>query len=74
MQPDELRKLIEGAIPDSTVDVTDLTGTGDHFGVAVVSPAFEGMTLVQQHQLVYRAVGDHMSQAVHALRIHTKTP
>ena len=74
MHPDELRRLIEEAIPDSTVDVTDLTGTSDHFGVSVVSPAFEGLSLVQQHQLVYRAVGEHMSQAVHALRIHTETP
>ena len=74
MSPDELQKLIEEAIPDATVDVTDLTGTADHFGVSVVSPAFAGLTLVQQHQLVYRAVGDHMNRAVHALRIHTKTP
>ena len=74
MNPDDLRQLIEEAIPEATVDVTDLTGTGDHFGVAVVSPAFEGLSLVEQHQLVYRAVGDRMNRAVHALRIHTKAP
>lgn len=74
LDPEELKKIIEAGIPDSTVTVTDLTGTRDHYRVDVVSPVFEGKTLVQQHQVVYRAVGEHMTGAVHALQIRTSTP
>ena len=69
LEPLELQRIIEAAIPDSQVLVTDLTGTRDHYRVEVVSPVFEGKPLVQQHQIVYRAVGDHMTNAVHALQI-----
>jgi len=55
--------------------VQDLTGGGDHYQVLVVSPAFAGRTLVQQHQLVYAAVREAMSsQAIHALALKTYTP
>ncbi len=74
IEPSELQRLIAAAIPDARVTVTDLTGTGDHYRVEVVSPAFAGKTLVQQHQMVYRAVGEQMTRAVHALQIRTRTP
>ena len=70
----ELQELIERGIPDSTVRVTDLTGTRDHYRVEVVSPAFADKSRVQQHQMIYRAVGEHMTQGVHALQIRTSTP
>lgn len=74
LEPDELRGLIESSIPDAQVTVTDLTGTRDHYRVEVISPAFTGKTLLQQHQMIYAAVGAHMTQAVHALQIRTATP
>lgn len=74
LEPVELQRIIEEGIPGSTVNVTDLTGTRDHYRVDVVSEAFAGKSLVQQHQMVYRAVGPHMTQAVHALQIRTRTP
>jgi stress-induced morphogen len=74
LEPAELEKLIRDALPDAEVGVTDLTGTRDHYRVEVVSVAFAGKSLVQQHQMIYRAVGSHMSQAVHALQIRTRTP
>jgi stress-induced morphogen len=74
LAPEELERIIAERIPESRVQVTDLTGTRDHYRVEVISPAFEGKSLVQQHQMVYRAVGDHMTQAVHALQIRTKAP
>jgi len=45
-----------------------------HFAVWAVSPAFDGESLVDQHQRVYDAVGDHMTRSVHALEIKTYTP
>jgi stress-induced morphogen len=74
IEPAELEQLIRLALPGAQVAVTDLTGTRDHYRVEVVSDAFAGKSLVQQHQMIYRAVGDHMTQAVHALQIRTRTP
>lgn len=74
LEPDELRRLIESGIPDAIVDVVDLTGTRDHYRVEVTSSAFAGKSLVQQHQMVYRAVGGHLTQGVHALQVKTRVP
>ena len=46
---DELKQRIEAAIPDATADVEDWTGGGDHFRATVVSPAFAGLSRIQQH-------------------------
>lgn len=72
--PEEIQELIETHIPDSQAQVHDLKGTGDHFNVTVTSPAFEGKNMVQQHQMVYKALGDLMKKEVHALALQTQTP
>ena len=74
LEPVQLEQLIRDGIPGAEVTVTDLTGTRDHYRVEVVSDAFEGKSRVQQHQMIYAAVGTHMTQAVHALQIRTRTP
>jgi len=47
---------------------------GQHFEAVVVSPEFVGKNMVQQHQLVYWALGDRMRQEIHALSLRTFTP
>ncbi len=47
---------------------------GTHFEALIVSPAFEGKTMIQQHQLVYAALGDRMRAEIHALSMRTLTP
>ena len=47
---------------------------GTHFEAVVVSPAFEGLSRVRQHQLVYAALGDRMRQDIHALSMKTYAP
>ena len=74
MDPAQLKSLIETGIPGSQVSVQDLTGTRDHFSVQVISKAFAGKSLVEQHQMVYRAVGQELTNAVHALQVHTAVP
>ena len=79
IEPDEVADLIEGNLPDAVASVTAPRIHNDededaHFAAVVVSPAFEGESLVDQHQRVYDAVGDHMTQSVHALEIKTYTP
>ena len=69
-----LRALLERAFPDATeVDVVDRTGGGDHFQVVVASPRFDGLSLVEQHKLVYAALADPLADGtIHELRIRTK--
>ena len=67
--------MIQEEMPDAEVQVNDLTGGGDHFEVTVISKQFEGRSLVQQHQLVYKSVQSAMSSAaIHALALKTYTP
>jgi acid stress-induced BolA-like protein IbaG/YrbA len=73
--PDQVSTMIKAGLPDASVQVQDLTGGGDHYQVVVVSSQFEGCSLVQQHQLVYKAVLEVMSsEAIHALALKTYTP
>lgn len=74
MQATVLQQLIRDAIPDADVRAVDLQGTGDHFEVTVVSPRFEGCSLVARHRMVYDAVGDAMSGPIHAMTIKALTP
>ncbi|WP_132060129.1 BolA family protein [Halorussus amylolyticus] len=76
MNPDDVKRLIEENLEDAKATVTHPRGTHDedHLAATVVSPAFEGERLVQQHQLVYDALGDHMTTDIHALELTTYTP
>ena len=47
---------------------------GSHFEVVVVSKAFEGLATLARHRLVYQAMGDAMTQAIHALSIKAYAP
>jgi stress-induced morphogen len=69
-----LRELLESAFPDATtLDVHDRTGGGDHFHVTVASPRFAGLSLVDQHKLVYAALAAPLADGtIHELRISTK--
>ena len=70
----EVRRLIEDALPGSSVIVTDLTGGGDHLSVAVTAPQFAGRTLIDQHRMIHAALRHKMapvSGEIHALQIKT---
>jgi stress-induced morphogen len=74
MQAEDLKKRIEQGLPGAQVQVRDYTGGGDHFEALVVSPDFEGKSLVERHQAVYAALGEAMRADVHALTLKTLTP
>jgi stress-induced morphogen len=71
---DGLRVLLERAFPDAEeLSVLDRTGTGDHFHVTLRSGRFDGLSLVEQHRLVYDALADPLADGtIHELRITTK--
>jgi len=68
---DRIRK---GVSDVSHVAVKDLTGTKDHWEAVIVSEAFSGKTSIEQHQMVYAALGELMAGPVHALAIKTYSP
>jgi stress-induced morphogen len=74
MDASEIQTRIEQGIPNAHVEVRDYTGGGDHFEALIVSPSFEGKTLIERHQAVYGALGDAMRAAIHALTLKTFTP
>lgn len=74
MVASEIKERIESGLETRHVEVEDTTGGGDHFQALVVSPEFRDQSRVQQHQLVYRALGDRMREAIHALGLKTFTP
>ena len=74
MDASEIEAMIRSALPDASVEITDLAGDGDHYAARVVSAAFAGMPRVRQHQLVYAALGGRMGGALHALQLTTATP
>ncbi len=74
MDPEAVKELIQEGIPDANIEVVDTTGTKDHFSAIVISDSFEGLSLVEQHQAVYQAVGDHMTKEIHALQLKTYSP
>lgn len=68
-----IRELLAGAFPDGAVEVVDRTGGDDHFHVIVESSTFHGLSLVEQHRLVNRALSAPLADGtIHELRITTK--
>jgi stress-induced morphogen len=76
MDEDAVAELIEEALPEAQATVTTPRDPDDdkHYAVRVVSPAFEGESLVDQHQLVHDALGEHLTRDIHAIELTTLTP
>lgn len=69
--PEQVKSYVEQGLECELVRVD---GDGHHFEAVIVSAAFRGKNKVQQHQLVYRALGDRMREEIHALSMQTYTP
>ncbi len=67
-------RIRAGVLGITHLTLEDLTGTKDHYQAVVVSPSFAGQSKVEQHQAVYRALGELMDGPVHALALKTYTP
>ncbi len=75
IDPAELEKTLRGAFPNAqTLQLEDLTGTRDHYKAVIVDESFRGKSRIEQHQLVYRALGPLMDGPVHALALETRAP
>jgi acid stress-induced BolA-like protein IbaG/YrbA len=72
LSANELKAYIASGLACEHIEV--LGNDGQHFEAVVVSSAFFGKSMVQQHQLVYQALGDRMRSEIHALSMRTFTP
>ena len=68
--PEQIKQWIEAGLPGSRVEID---GDGRHFQAVVLSEEFAGKTRIQQHQMVYDALGDKMKADIHALSLRTVT-
>ena len=69
--PEDVKRYIAENLNCQHVEVA---GDGQHFQAIIVSEAFRGKSRVQQHQLVYHALGERMREEIHALSMRTFTP
>lgn len=74
MSAQDIETAIRAALPDAEIRLTDLAGDDDHWAAHVTSSAFEGLSRVRQHQMVYAALGGRMGGVLHALQLTTATP
>lgn len=75
ISPDEVKKMLEPDFPDARIEVSDMTGSMDHFDIEIVSPTFEGLTLIKQHRLVQKPLQGALADGrIHAIAIKTYTP
>ncbi|MEP3050908.1 MAG: BolA/IbaG family iron-sulfur metabolism protein [Erythrobacter sp.] len=70
----DIEALIVAALPGAVVEMQDLAGDNDHWAATVTAPQFAGKNRVQQHKLVYAALGERMGGELHALQVTTMVP
>ena len=74
MHVSDIKTLIEKSLPNATAHVLDPMNDGQHLQAFVISPAFEGMMLIKQHQMVMQPLTKAFATSVHALGLKTFTP
>ena len=71
---DVIKKVITEALPTAQIVAHDMTGGGDHWQLKIVAEEFRSCSLIEQHQLVYKALGSLMDKEIHALSLDTSAP
>ena len=71
MEAHDIERLIKARFPNADVSIRDLAGDGNHYAAQVVAAEFKGKSRVQQHKMVYDALGDRMGGELHALALTT---
>ncbi len=70
----DIEALITAALPGAVVEMRDLAGDNDHWAATITAPQFAGKNRVQQHKMVYAALGERMGGELHALQVTTVVP
>lgn len=72
MKAEDIISRIQQSIPSAQIKAYDMTGGGDHWQLTIQAKEFSGLNLVEQHQLVYKALGEWMHGPIHALSLNTR--
>ena len=72
IEPEAVVAKIKESLTDAEVDIEDLTGTKDHYQAKIVAEAFRDKSRIEQHRMVYGALGELMQEAIHALALETR--
>ncbi len=73
MTKDKVKELIEAGVKCDFIEVKGDDGV--HFEAIIVSPDFEGLSMLKQHKLVYATLGDRLkTEEIHALALKTYKP
>ena len=67
----QIEDKIKEAFPQAEIIAKDLTGGGDHWQLSIKSAQFNDKNLIEQHQLVYKQLGDWLKSEIHALTLDT---
>ena len=73
MEFENVKNIIKAGLADAYVEVQDMTGTGDHLDLLIVSDRFAGIMLIQQHQLVMNLLKESLKTDIHAVQLKTMT-
>ena len=68
---EEIKGLIKASIPDAEINIEDLVGDNNHYSATIKSKLFNGKSKIEQHKLVYKALGEKMGNELHALALNT---
>lgn len=74
MSATEILDLLTQAFPHAQIDLKDLAGDNNHYALTITCESFTGKSRVEQHKMVYGALGNRMGTQLHALAVTTKTP
>ena len=71
LKVEEIKNLIKRGIPDAEISIQDLAGDENHYSATIKSKSFNGKSKIEQHKLVYKALGGKMGNELHALALNT---
>ena len=71
LKVEEIKDLIKRGIPDAEISIQDLAGDENHYSATIKSKSFNGKSKIEQHKLVYKALGGKMGNELHALALYT---
>jgi len=74
MQAAQIEERLQQQFPGAKIKLTDLTGGGDHWQLVIEAEQFRGVGMLQQHRMIYKALGEWMQHEIHALSIDAKIP
>ena len=71
LKMEEIKNLIKSAIPDAEINIQDLAGDENHYSATIKSKVFNGISKIEQHKIVYKALKGKMGNELHALALNT---